>query len=283
MNNKHQQSEGARRYLEQEVACLRTVVKNRLVAVNTVPAEQHIENVPHSFVEPENLLSGIGDTNNENPIESESRSQHNGASKNTCTTKVKIPDPSMIDIVNGIDTPLYKYWYTQMQEKMEGNAHLMPTESDCMIYIQSRIGPSAMSYLMPRLRPESTNQITTVKEMFEVLKASLGDPDRARNARIQYQNLRQGNKEFTTFWAEFQQLAAELDHSEPTLINDLINKFHYSIQIQLSTGQDLPTKLVEVARRCQRIWQLLKEANQNKFISEKMAEQRKTSKPTSNQ
>ena len=71
--------------------------------------------------------------------------------------------------------------------------------------------------------------------------------------RIQYRNLKQGDKEFTTFWAKFQRLAAELDHSKPTLIDDFINKSHYSIQIQLLTGQDLPTKLVEVARCCQRI------------------------------
>ena len=84
--------------------------------------------------------------------------------------------------------------------------------------------------------------------------------------------MRQGDKEFTTFWAEFQQLAAELDHSKPTFIDDLINKSHYLIQIPLSTCQDLPTKLVEVAQHCQRIWQSLKEANQNKFISKKVAE-----------
>ena len=229
LNNEHQQSEGARQYLEQEVTCLHTMVENRPVAINTIPTEQHIENGPHGFItEPEDLLSGIGDTSNKNPIESEF---HSEASENTHTTKVKIPDLPMIDIVNGIITPLYKYWYTQMQGKMKENAHSMPTESDCMIYIQSHISPSAMFNLMPQLQSESTNQITRVKEMFKVLEASFGDPNRARNARIQYQNLRQGNKEFTTFWAKFQQLAAELDHSKPTFIDDFINKFYYLIQI----------------------------------------------------
>ena len=109
-----------------------------------------MENRPHSSAaEPKDLLSGIGDTNNKNLIKSESQSQHNGASKNSLTTKVKIPDPPMIDIVNGVVTPLYKYWYTQMQGKMEGNTHSIPTENNCMIYIQSCIGPSAISYLMP--------------------------------------------------------------------------------------------------------------------------------------
>ena len=56
--------------MKQKVACLHTVMKNQSVAVNIVPIEQHIENEPCSFVEPEDLLSGIGDTNNENPIES---------------------------------------------------------------------------------------------------------------------------------------------------------------------------------------------------------------------
>ena len=49
------------------------------------------------------------------------------------------------------------------------------------------------------------------------------------------------------------------------------------------TGQDLSIKFIEIAQRCQYIWQSLKKANQNKFISEKMAEQQRIFKPISNQ
>ena len=70
---------------------------------------------------------------------------------------MKIPDPFMIDVVNDIVMSLYKYWYTQIQGKMKKNAHLMPTESNRMIYIQSCIGLRVMSYFMLQLRLESTN------------------------------------------------------------------------------------------------------------------------------
>ena len=93
-----------------------------------------MENGSHSSVaKPKDLLSDISDTNIENPIESQS--QYNEISKNTCTTKVKIPNPYMIDFYNGVVTLFYEYWYTQMKKKIEENAHFMPIESDRMIYI----------------------------------------------------------------------------------------------------------------------------------------------------
>ena len=75
----------------------------------------------------------------------------------------------------------------------------------------------------------------------------------------------------------------ELDYSKLTLIDDLINKSHHSIQIQLSTGQNFSIKFIEMAWYCQHIWQSLKKTNQNKFILGKVAEQQKTFKSTSTQ
>lgn len=69
--------------------------------------------------------------------------------------------------------------------------------------------------------------------------------------------------------SEFQRLAAELDHSEETLIDDLIEKSHYKIKQQLATGEEDPTNLVQLAKRCQRIEQSLKTVTRDKALHEK--------------
>ena len=83
------------------------------MAVNAMTIGQHIGNRPNSPVgKPKDLLSDIGNINNKYSIEFESQSQHNKVSKNTYTTKVIIPDPPIINVVNGVVTLFYKYWHT---------------------------------------------------------------------------------------------------------------------------------------------------------------------------
>lgn len=67
-------------------------------------------------------------------------------------------------------------------------------------------------------------------EMFEVLEAGFGDPNRKRNACAALPCPTPRHEGFFIFWAEFQPLASESDHSEETLIDDLIDKSHHSIQ-----------------------------------------------------
>ena len=87
--------------------------------------------------------------------------------------------------------------------------------------------------------------------MLECLKTVYGDPNWKRNSQNKYQNLRQGDKDFNTFWVEFQRLAANLDHNEAMLIDDLVHKSHHIIQLQLATGNELPTSLSTLALYCQ--------------------------------
>ena len=83
----------------------------------------------------------------------------------------------------------------------------------------------------------------TANKMFHLLTAGFGNPNRKRKVRAAYRSLRQGTRKFSSFWAESRRLAQDLDHSEVTLIDDLIDKCHYSIQRQLATGEEDPTEL----------------------------------------
>lgn len=162
----------------------------------------------------------------------------------------KIPDPEVFTI--GVKEPQFEHWL-----------------------VQSRVGGNAMGHLAPRLRRNAVIRFTTAQQMLECLKAVYGNPNWKRNLRNKYRNLRQDDKDFNTFWAEFQRLAADLDHNEATLIDDLVHKSHHTIQLQLATGDELPTSLSALALHCQRIWQSLKNANYNQVASKRFVERKK--------
>ena len=70
-----------------------------------------------------------------------------------------------------------------------------------------------MGHLEPRLRKGAMKPFLTAEEMFDQLERTYGDSNRKQTAINDFRALRQGSKDFNTFWAEFQHLAAELDHN----------------------------------------------------------------------
>ena len=196
---------------------------------------------------------------------------------------IKIPDPDRFYADKVKDEITYKDWHLQMLSKMSINASTMPLEEAKRGYVQSRVGGYALAQLKPRLRPNAANPFRTADEMFEVLTAAFGNANQKQEDRAAYKALNQDSRDFSSFWAEFQRLAQDLDLSEETKISDLIQKSHHSIQHKLATGEEEQTNLVQLARRCQRIKQALKEANCSKLVQDRIAEQnaaRKNNGPT---
>ena len=145
-----------------------------------------------------------------------------------------------------------------------------------MDYIENRCDGAAMGHLAPRRRPDSPRPFSTGEEMFELLERVYGDPNRQHTAMNKFRALRMKDKEFSTFWAEFQRLAADLDHGDATLISELTYKLTPSLQRQLATGERQPTNLYEYAERCQRAYQGLKDAERNQVAVEKIEARKAT-------
>ena len=185
---------------------------------------------------------------------------------------VKILDPDRFYADKVKDNILYEDWHLQIISRMSINASAMPSEEAKQGYIQSRVGGHALAQLKPRLRPNATNPFRTSDEMFEVLTAAFDNANQKQKDRATYQSLSQGARDFSSFWAEFQRLAQDLDLSEETKISDLIQKSHHTIEHKLATGEEELTNLVQLACQCQRIEQALKEANCSKMVQDRIAE-----------
>ena len=143
--------------------------------------------------------------------------------QNHATTKViKIPDPEKFYADKEKDEITYKDWHLQMLSKMSINTLTMPTKAAKRGYVQSQTGGHALAQLKPRLRPNSTNPFLLADEMFEVLTAAFGNANQKQKDRVAYRSLNQGTRDFSSFWAELQRLAQDLDLSEETKISNLI-------------------------------------------------------------
>ena len=187
---------------------------------------------------------------------------------------MKLPDPPIF--TDGKEISI-DHWLTKMRSKLAANDDHMPSELLKKAYVENRVGGEAMGHLEPRLRKGAMKPFLTAEEMFDQLERTYGDPNRKQTAMNDFRYLRQGSKDFNTFWAEFQRLAAELDHNEATLISELKHKLSWGMNRQLATGAEAPTDLYEFAHKCQRLYQDLKDLDRSKANMDRYAESKRPS------
>ena len=229
----------------------------RMAAAATAPAGS---NAPPPFPPPHDLQGSPARCNQ---------------SEESLWKSMKLPDPPVF--IDGKE-PSIDHWLTKMRSKLAANEDHKPTELFKKAYVENRVGGEAMGHLEPRLRKNAIKPFLTAEEMFDHLERIYGDPNRKQTAMNLFRSLRQGQKDFNTFWAEFQRLAAELDHNESTLIGELKHKLNLDMRRQLATGDHEPTDLYAFAQRCQRMYQALKDVDRSKARMERFAEGKK---PTS--
>lgn len=174
--------------------------------------------------------------------------------------RMKFPDPPIF--TGGKELPV-EHWLVKMAGKMRADAEAMDTETFRMMYVFSRVGGDACGHLEPRMRQGATKPWVTAAEMLAHLGRVYGDPDRRGNAEYTFRELRQGQQEFNTFFAEFLRLSVELERSDAMLISDLTDKLSCEMQIHLATGHELPDSLLVYAERCSRVYQGLKNVARN--------------------
>ena len=98
-----------------------------------------------------------------------------------------------------------------MDGKMKVDGNLIDTSERRMFYVMNHVSSKAFSHLEPRARKNATNPWKDLDKMFAYLERVFGDPHKRQNAETEFQALRQGSKDFNTFWAEIQRLSIELD------------------------------------------------------------------------
>ncbi|KAH0608719.1 uncharacterized protein H6S33_001853 [Morchella sextelata] len=109
----------------------------------------------------------------------------------------------------------------QMKIKLLGNADRYPTLQSKLSYAFSRLeGVAANQFL--QYVGEGSITLPSMVRFYEVLDTASGDPDRMRTARRNLRNIRQRNRTFADYFAEFQRYAAESGMDEASRIEALM-------------------------------------------------------------
>ena len=132
--------------------------------------------------------------------------------------------PKPPTLTDGKD-PLYEDWKVQAQDKLRANKDWWPDKEEQARLIIIWTGGMANKHLNARRRYDS-EAFLRPRDVFETLDEILKDPNRARNARVKYNDLFMNFKEsFAEFYAEFILLANQLTNcSEQTRMKDLKDK-----------------------------------------------------------
>lgn len=134
----------------------------------------------------------------------------------------RLPDP---DKFQGERKDLRRFT-SQIQEKLTVNIDRFPSPKSRCAYVTSRLSGAAYAQILPYIRG-GVCQLADYQEILDILDRAFGDPNRVNNARNELYRLRQSNKEFSAFFAEFQRLALEgemPENSLPTMLEQSINR-----------------------------------------------------------
>lgn len=167
-----------------------------------------------------------------------------GAPENT-TKSEKLPDPPMF----GGNRKELRPFVSKLRMKLDMNADRFPTERSKLVYGLSRLDNDAARTMDPFYR---NGGFQTLEDFITLLERTYDDASREHTATTKLENLRQRNKEFTSFFSEFLGLVGELDWNESAKVAALRRAISDEIRAQL-VGKDLPKTVAGFATLCQRI------------------------------
>ena len=126
-----------------------------------------------------------------------------------------------------------------MTKKLVANADHYSIKTLRMAYMNSHVDGDAYKHLVARSRMKARKPFTTAEKMFKVLQKAYKNSNRAHTAANKFRDLKMTG-DFNNFWAKFQVLVSELDHSEATFIGKLKYKLTLLLSQAMAGGVSWP-------------------------------------------
>lgn len=156
----------------------------------------------------------------------------------------KIPDPPIFD---GTKAKLREF-VTKLRLKMIGNADRYPTSHEKLVYAANRLEGTAMDQLMPYITVDEGKgtkiDLESYEDLIRILEGAFGDPNKKVTAQKTLMTLRQRDRPFHEYWAEFQRYAPETGYNTEAKISFLTAGLSVELQSQM-IHHDIPETLNE--------------------------------------
>ncbi|GKU11187.1 unnamed protein product, partial [Fusarium langsethiae] len=170
----------------------------------------------------------------------------------------RIPDP---DKFEGSRADLRRFRIA-INEKLDVNRDRFPTAVSRVAYVNSRLGKEAHKLIHPYTR-DGICRLSDYQDVLDILQKAYGDPNESRTARRKLDSIKQGNRDFSAFHAEFQSLsidsglqgdvlAAPLEKAVSKELSDMLlynPPADYRYKTLVSHFQELDTRLREHRER----------------------------------
>jgi hypothetical protein len=95
------------------------------------------------------------------------------------------------------------------------NPGSFPDEQSKMRYAFNHLRGVALGQILPHVREDGTIRLENSPAFIQLLEAAFGDPDRVATAERKMREIKQKNREFSHYYAEFQVIPADLDWNPP--------------------------------------------------------------------
>jgi hypothetical protein len=160
----------------------------------------------------------------------------------------KIPDPPLFD---GTRSKLRPF-LAQLRLKVAGDLHRFPDAQHQLRYAAGRLEGIALDQVLPLIKDDNSIALPGLNALCRVLEDAFGDPDRRATAERQLERLRQANREFSLYFADFQRLIADVDWNDGAKRHSLERGLSTELKDALVT-LDLPESFPEFAALLQRL------------------------------
>jgi hypothetical protein len=160
----------------------------------------------------------------------------------------KFPDSPDI---SGSDRTQLRGWIAQLRMVIWHKPASFPDEQSKMRYAFNPLRGIALGQILPHVREDGTIGLEDLPAFIQLLEAAFGDPDRVATAERKMREIKQKNREFSQYYAEFQVIAADLDWNPSALRNAL--RMGLSEEMKDSfTYSDMPEELPAFVTVCQK-------------------------------
>src|SRR5882757_755298 len=152
---------------------------------------------------------------------------------------------------SGSDRTQLRGWIAQLRMVIRHKPASFPNEQSKMRYAFNRLRGVALGQILPHVREDGTIGLEDLPAFIQLLEAAFGDPDRVATAERRMREIKQKNREFSQYYAEFQVIAADLDWNASALRNAL--RIGSSEEMKdFFTYSDMPEELPAFVTVCQK-------------------------------
>ena len=213
---------------------IREVPDDERAASPVTPEPQSRPQTPETPEQPRRMsleASGSGGTDVMQAILQELIAQRG---RNDRTSQPKIEDP---ELYYG-DRPKLRAFLVQCELKFNCEAHRFHDDSGKVHYANCRCRGAAWKWIHPSIT-QGRSSFATWEEFKTAIHRAFGEIDAKEIAKVKFNKIEQGARSTALYWAEFQNIIADLDYNDSAYIDKFDAGLPERTQTQLAM---LPTK-----------------------------------------